>query len=113
MKNTVCSLKSRGIKVALDDFGTGFSSVGIVKYLPFDIIKIDRSLVRNIENDIKERELIKNFVMIANTCGSSVCVEGIENLAMGEILRQYNVDCFQGYYYSKPLIYDDFIKWMK
>ncbi len=113
LKNTVCSLKSRGIKVALDDFGTGFSSVGIVKYLPFDIIKIDRSLVRNIENDIKERELIKNFVMIANTCGSSVCVEGIENLAMGEILRQYNVDCFQGYYYSKPLIYDDFIKWMK
>lgn len=113
LKNTVCSLKSRGVKVALDDFGTGFSSVGIVKNLPFDTIKIDRSLVRNIENDIKERELIKIFVMMANTCGSSVCVEGIETFDMAEILRQYDVHSFQGYYYSKPLVYDDFQNWRK
>ena len=113
LKNTVCSLKSRGVKVALDDFGTGFSSVGIVKDLPFDTIKIDRSLVRNIENDIKERELIKTFVMMSNTCGSLVCVEGIETDRMAEILRQYDVNSFQGYYYSKPLIYDDLLKWRK
>ena len=113
LKNTVCSLKSRGIKVALDDFGTGFSSVGIVKDLPFDTIKIDRSLVRNIENDIKERELVKIYVLMANTCGSSVCVEGIETLGMAEILRQNYVHSFQGYYYSRPLVYDDFLNWRK
>ena len=111
--NTVFSLRSRGVKVALDDFGTGFSSIGIVKELPFDTIKIDRSLVSRIEEDIKERELVKTFVMMANTCGASVCVEGIETAGMSDILRQYSVDSFQGYYYSKPLVYDDFMMWRK
>ena len=111
--NTVCSLRSRGVRVALDDFGTGFSSVGIVKDLPFDTIKIDRSLVRKIEDDFKERELIKTFVMMANTVGSVVCVEGIETSGMSDILRQYDVHSFQGYYYAKPLEYGDFIKWHK
>ena len=113
LKNTVTSLRSRGVQVALDDFGTGFSSVGIVKDLPFDTLKIDRSLVRKIENDCKERELIKTFVMMANTCGSVVCVEGIESSGMSEILRQYDVHSFQGYYYAKPLEYPDFLKWKK
>ncbi len=111
LKNTVCSLRSRGVRVALDDFGTGFSSVGIVKSIPFDTIKIDRSLVRRIEDDRKERELIKTFVMMSNTCGAAVCVEGIETAGMGDILRQYDVHSFQGYYYSKPLEYDDLLKW--
>lgn len=113
IRNIVCSLKSRGVKVALDDFGTGFSSVGIVKDLPFDTIKIDRSLVRNIETDTKEREMLKIFVMMADTCGSAVCVEGIENTYMAEILRRYDVHSFQGYFYSKPLEYGDFLKWRK
>ena len=99
--------------MALDDFGTGFSSVGIVKDLPFDTIKIDRSLVRKIEDDFKERELIKTFVMMANTVGSVVCVEGIETSGMSDILRQYDVHSFQGYYYARPLEYGDFIKWHK
>ncbi|MBP5363544.1 MAG: EAL domain-containing protein [Ruminococcus sp.] len=113
LRNTVCSLKSRGVKVALDDFGTGFSSVGIVKDLPLDTVKFDRSLVRNIENSARDSELIKTLVMMANTCGASVCIEGIETSAMAEILRQFDVNSFQGYYYSKPLVYEDFQKWRK
>lgn len=113
LSNIVCSLRSRGVKVALDDFGTGFSSVGIVKDLTFDTIKIDRSLVSKIEEDRKERDLIKTFVMMANTCGAKVCVEGIETSGMSEILRQYDVHSFQGYYYSRPLVYDDFMNWRK
>jgi len=113
LKNTVCSLRSRGVKVALDDFGTGFSSLGIVKELPFDTIKIDRSFVSNIETDSKERDLIKTFVAVAKTFGSVVCVEGIETSGMGDILRQYEVHSFQGYYYSKPLVFGDFVKWQE
>ena len=113
LNNIITSLRSRGVKVALDDFGTGFSSIGIVKNLQFDTIKIDRSLVRMIEKDSKERELVKSFVMIANTCRAIVCVEGIETPGMSEILRQCNVHSFQGYYYAKPLEYDDFLNWRK
>ena len=113
LRNIVVSLRGRGVQIALDDFGTGFSSIGIVKDLPFDTIKIDRSFVRMIEEDEKERELIKSFVSVATTFGAAVCIEGIETSAMGEILRQLDVRSFQGYYYAKPLEYDEFINWRK
>ena len=111
LKNVIVNLRGRGIKIALDDFGTGFSSIGIVKNLPFDTIKIDRSFVRMIEEDEKERELIKSFVSVAATFGAKVCVEGIETSGMKAILQQYNIQSFQGYYYAKPLELRDFINW--
>ena len=105
------NLRGRGVKVALDDFGTGFSSIGIVKNLPLDYIKIDRSFVRNIEKDDKDRRLIESFAAVASTFGAEVCVEGIETEGMKAILQKYSVHSFQGYYYAKPLEFDDFIKW--
>lgn len=111
LKNVIVNLRGRGIKIALDDFGTGFSSIGIVKNLPFDTIKIDRSFVRMIEEDTKERELIKTFVSLASTFGAKVCVEGIETSGMRDILQHYNIQSFQGYYYAKPLELRDFIVW--
>lgn len=111
LKNVTISLKSRGILVALYDFGTGFSSVGIVKELPFDIIKIDRGFVAKIEEDSVERELIKYFSGLASLFGAKVCVEGIETAGMRDILQKYNVESFQGYYYAKPLMLDQFYEW--
>ena len=111
LKNITVNLRGRGIKVALDDFGTGFSSIGIVKSLPLDYIKIDRSFVRNIEKDDKERKLIKSFAVVASTFGAEVCIEGIETKGMKAILQNYSVHSFQGYYYAKPLEFDEFISW--
>ncbi|MCR5292949.1 MAG: EAL domain-containing protein [Eubacterium sp.] len=111
LKNVLSSLKARGVLIALDDFGTGFSSVGIVKELPFDIIKIDRSFVKGIEEDDVERELIKHFASLASLFGANVSVEGIETEGMRDILQQFSVKSFQGYYYAKPLMLDKFIEW--
>ena len=111
LKNIVVNLRARGVLIALDDFGTGFSSIGVVKNLPFDIIKIDRSFVLRIEEDEKERELIKYFAGVASTFGAKVCVEGIETAGMRDILQAYSVRSFQGYYYSKPLPLEDFLIW--
>lgn len=111
LKNVTASLKARGVLIALDDFGTGFSSVGIVKELPFDIIKIDRGFVQKIEEDTVERELIKHFAGLASLFGAKVCVEGIETAGMRDILQQFNVKSFQGYYYAKPLELDTFFEW--
>ncbi|MCR5215299.1 MAG: EAL domain-containing protein [Eubacterium sp.] len=113
LKNIMVNLRGHGIKIALDDFGTGFSSMSIVKLLNFDIIKIDRSFVTMIEEDEKERALIENFVDIASTFGAEVCVEGIETLGMKDILNEYAVKSFQGYYYAKPLVLDDFMEFIK
>ena len=111
LKNIIVNLRGHGIKIAMDDFGTGFSSVGILKDLPFDVIKIDRSFVMRIEEDDKERELMEHFANMASTFGAKVCVEGIETEGMKRILQQYRVQSFQGYYYAKPLEFKDFIAW--
>jgi EAL domain-containing protein (putative c-di-GMP-specific phosphodiesterase class I) len=103
LKNVVVNLRGSGVKIALDDFGTGFSSVGLVKNLAFDVIKIDRSFVLKIEQDEKERKLIEHFVKLGSIFGANICVEGIETAQMRDILKQYGVSGFQGYYYSKPI----------
>ena len=112
LKNVIVNLKGTGILVALDDFGTGFASIGLIKYLPFDIIKIDRGFVMKIEEDETERELIKHFTAIASTFHAQVCVEGVETAGMGDILRRYSVESFQGYFYSKPVPYEDLKKYI-
>ena len=103
LKNIAVNLQGIGVLIALDDFGTGFSSLGIIKDLHFDIIKIDRSFVRRIEEDLKEREMIKHFTAIASTFHANVCVEGVETAGMRDILKNYSVQSFQGYFYAKPL----------
>ncbi|MBQ3841251.1 MAG: EAL domain-containing protein [Ruminiclostridium sp.] len=111
LKNVLVNLRGKGIRVALDDFGTGFSSIGAAMNLPFDTIKIDRSFVMRIEENEKDRELIGNFADLARTFGSKICVEGIETEGMCEILRKYNVQSFQGYYYGKPIELSELLEW--
>ena len=111
LKNVIAGLKSRGIPVALDDFGTGFSSVGILKEIPVDIIKLDRSFVRRIEENETERQLVGNIADLASIFRAKVCVEGIETAGMRDILRGYRVGSFQGYYYAKPLPLEQLSAW--
>ncbi|MBR0147340.1 MAG: EAL domain-containing protein [Eubacterium sp.] len=111
LKNVISSLKSHGVVIALDDFGTGFSSIGLVKELPFDIIKIDRSFVQRIEEDPMERKLMEHFSSLASIFGAKVCVEGIETEGMRDILQHFSVKSLQGYYYARPLQVEDFLKW--
>lgn len=111
LKNVVVNLKSRGILMALDDFGTGFSATGILKEIPFDIIKIDRSFVQRIEEDETERQIIQSIADLASIFGAKVCVEGIETEGMRDILRNFRVGSFQGYYYAKPLSMEQIVEW--
>ena len=113
LENVIVGLKSRGIRIALDDFGTGFSSVGIIKDLPLDVIKIDRSFVINIEKNDTDRYLVKNVVDLASVFKSKVCVEGIETAGMRDILREFHVQSFQGYYYAKPIPLEECLVWGK
>ncbi|MBR6186268.1 MAG: EAL domain-containing protein [Clostridia bacterium] len=111
LKSVLNNLKSKGILVALDDFGTGFSSVGILKEIPINIIKIDRSFVRLIEENDVDRQIVRTIADLASIFSAKVCVEGIETRGMRDILREYHVECFQGYYYGKPLLLDKILEW--
>lgn len=103
LNNVMTTLRAGGVHIALDDFGTGFSSIGLLKNLPFDTIKVDRGFVQKIEEDEKERRLINNFTDAAGIFGSDVCVEGIETSGMRNILKDMSIHSFQGYFYSKPV----------
>ena len=112
LQNVVYKLKSEGIRVALDDFGTGFSAVSLIRDIPFDTIKIDRSFVLTIEEEESDRKLIRTIVDLASIYGAKVCVEGIETAGMRDILTRCSLKSLQGYYYSKPIPLEEFLEYV-
>ena len=110
LRNIIAKLRSKGVRFALDDYGTGYSSIGILKDLNVDVVKVDRSFVIDVEKDERERELVKHFAAIASTFGARTCVEGIETAEMRDIIKEYGVTTFQGYFYSKPVKVSEILK---
>ena len=108
--NIVNIFRNNGIKIALDDFGTGFSTLGILRELPVDIVKIDREYVKDIESSEIDQITVKSISEVAAAFNADVCVEGIETEGMIERLRDYKVTSLQGYYFSKPIRFEEFMK---
>lgn len=108
LKKIFETLRDQGIRVALDDFGTGFSSLGILRDLPVNTVKIDRGYVMNVENDEKDCNTVRFISDLAKSFSAEVCAEGIETEGMRDKLRELAVTSLQGYYYSKPIEIDEF-----
>ncbi|MCR4609051.1 MAG: EAL domain-containing protein [Eubacterium sp.] len=98
-----------GIKVALDDFGTGFSTLGILRDVPVDVVKIEREYVKNIETSKIDQATVENIADLAGIFDADVCVEGVETKGMVEMLNKFKVSSLQGYYFSKPIPFDEFM----
>lgn len=101
-------LKLRGVKISMDDFGSGYSSLSYISLLPLDYIKIDKSLIRNIFKNKKNRDLLKNTIEMLHTLKKIVVAEGIEDLETLEYLKELNCELVQGFYISKPISRKDF-----
>ncbi|MDX1505847.1 MAG: EAL domain-containing protein, partial [Spongiibacter sp.] len=106
-------LKHMGVRISLDDFGVGYASLSYLKSYPFDILKVDRSFVQDIDTDEGSVTLIDAIINMAQTFGMKVIAEGVENLQQRRILREKNCDMVQGYLYSPPLNADQFYEWAK
>jgi predicted signal transduction protein with EAL and GGDEF domain len=102
-RTIVTSLKNQGIRLALDDFGTGFSSLSHLRSLPFDIIKIDRSFVTNINEKRESSAIVRAVTTLAAALPVPVCVEGIENEAAYEAVVTLGCAIGQGWYFGKPM----------
>ena len=101
-------LKDLGVKISLDDFGTGHSSLSYLHQLPIDTLKIDRSFVTDIVTDTQKGVLVRQIIEIGTNLGKTVVAEGVENIGQYLILRSYQCDMIQGYYFSRPLNIEDF-----
>ncbi len=114
LRNDMIYFKSSGIHTALDDFGTGYSALGLLVNLPVDQIKIDKSFIDGIDEDVPRQCLLEAITDCASKLGIYCCIEGIETEQMKDYLKDnFKVTSFQGYFYSKPREIDDFIDWMK
>jgi diguanylate cyclase len=103
--DVLSKLRSDGFKVSLDDFGTGYSSLSMLRHLPIDELKIDKSFVDNIIDDQSSTKMIRNIISLGSIYNLKILAEGIESKEQFELLRDFNLGCnlFQGYYFSKPL----------
>lgn len=106
-------LKSMGFNISIDDFGTGYSSINYLKQYQFDKVKIDKSYVDNIQNDDNCRALVKALINMSKALNLLTIAEGVENVAQAEILKALGCDVLQGYYFSEPLCFQDFNRFLK
>ena len=114
LRNKMIAFKSMDAKVALDDFGTGYSALDLLINLPVDQIKIDRSFVLGVQDDLQKQSLLRAITNCAKELGKTVCVEGIEDEDLAIYLRKnFFVTSFQGYYYSKPIEIQELKEWLK
>lgn len=104
------AFKSSGFSLAMDDFGSGYSSLGMFNSMPIDCLKLDKSFFDSWRPDMPERDscLIKYMIKAAHDTGRTVVAEGIEEKFQVDLLRQYDCDMIQGYYFSKPLPAEEF-----
>ena len=102
-KHVINSLRNIGIKIALDDFGTGYSSLYYLAELPFDTIKIDRSLIATLHERDESRKIVTAIVGLGKSLGLSTIAEGVETARTVDLLREIGCRAAQGYYFGKPM----------
>ena len=105
-------LNQLGISFALDDFGTGFSSLSNLQHLPISLVKIDKSFVQELGQSADAEHIIRAIISLAHSLQISVVAEGVETEGQLEFLRQQHCDEIQGYYYARPMPWNDLVKFM-
>ncbi|MCZ6852742.1 MAG: EAL domain-containing protein, partial [Gammaproteobacteria bacterium] len=103
-------LRQAGMKIALDDFGTGFSSLNMLRELPLDVVKIDRSFITELESSDQARILVQHLISIAATLGKEVVAEGVETEVQLQHLMDAKCDYVQGFLVSKAKPEDEFVR---
>ncbi|ANP47312.1 putative bifunctional diguanylate cyclase/phosphodiesterase [Candidatus Viadribacter manganicus] len=100
-KTSLMSLKNQGVRIALDDFGTGYSSLFLLRELPIDKLKIDRSFVARITTDRENATIVGALVGLGKALGLKVTAEGVEDEATADALRAMGCELAQGYLYGR------------
>jgi len=107
------SLRDQGFKVAIDDFGTGYSSLSYLQRFPFDVLKIDQSFVRDIDQNAKNETITASIINLAHQLDLEVIAEGVETWAEYNMIANLGCDELQGYLFSRPLSTEDFTELLR
>jgi diguanylate cyclase (GGDEF)-like protein len=111
-QQTLEGLHAMGVDLSIDDFGTGYSSLAYLKRLPVQELKIDKSFVMKMESDADDAKIVRSTIDLGHNMGLKVVAEGLENLAVWELLAKMGCDQGQGYYISKPMPAEQLAGWL-
>ncbi len=113
LQSRLNELHQSGFTISLDDFGSGFSSVEYLIKFPFDVVKLDKSLVWAYMSTKKYEPILKHYMPMLHSLGTKIVAEGVETEEMVNALTKLGCDYFQGFYYSKPIPKDKFLEYLK
>jgi EAL domain-containing protein (putative c-di-GMP-specific phosphodiesterase class I) len=105
-------LRVAGITIAIDDFGTGHSSLEVLSHLPVDVLKIDRTFVRDLESNSRHRLVVQTTITLAKSLGLKTVAEGVETQKQVEILGELGCDAMQGFLFHRPAAASDVGLWL-
>jgi EAL domain-containing protein (putative c-di-GMP-specific phosphodiesterase class I) len=102
------NIKKMGVRLAIDNFGTGYASLTQLRNFPIDTIKLDKSFIRNLPQDSKDKAITEAIIAMGKTLSLTVVAEGVETEGQDDFLRDLICDEMQGFYFSKPVTPDQF-----
>ena len=105
--SNINALRDLGIHIALDDFGTGYTSIKQLMKLPINLLKIDKSLIDDIETDQNMRDMVDSVIYMGHIMNCEVISEGVEKEEQLDILREHKCDFIQGFVWGKPIDFEE------
>ena len=110
LKRIVSNLRECGIESSVDDFGMGYSSLSLIRDVPFKVLKIDKSFLgdKNVEPDERQRAMMKHVISMANDLGMECIAEGVENMEHVQLLKENKCYMAQGFLFNKPIPQEEF-----
>jgi diguanylate cyclase (GGDEF)-like protein len=105
-------LREAGVRIAIDDFGTGYSNIARLRAMPLDRVKLDPSLICDIDTSEKARVVIQAVIQLIKGVGAEVVAEAVETVAQADILRAMGCDTVQGFVFAEPMLEEQFLAWI-
>lgn len=104
------TIKNAGFAIEIDDFGSGYSSLGIIDTIPMDYLKLDITFARNIE---AKKVVVRTVIELAHALKVKTVAEGVESKEQLKIYKDFGCDLIQGYYFSKPMCYEEYVDYLR
>jgi EAL domain-containing protein (putative c-di-GMP-specific phosphodiesterase class I) len=109
----IAGLRANGVQIAIDDFGTGYSNLARLRAMPLDRVKLDPSLIADIETSEKARVIVQAVIQLIKGVECEIVAEAVETVAQADILRAMGCDVVQGFVFAAPMFEQEFLSWTK
>jgi diguanylate cyclase (GGDEF)-like protein len=107
----ISGLRAQGARIAIDDFGTGYSNIARLRSMPLDRVKLDPTLIADIDKDEKARVIVQALIQLIKGVGCEVVAEAVETVAQADILRAMGCDTVQGFIFAPAMFEHEFLAW--